>query len=156
MTTVFDENLTKFTARACSRSLYQSRLHRASRGYRKLKKTQKIYNIFWFFWKTTIKLDAIKAPLAGEGDFDTGNRSPLVLGAKDLQKPSKIHVKIWAPRGWGVLPFLPSLPPIPSFLIPKAISECRDRTSSSSPLSKRVEVQGCARMRGAPNASYRG
>merc|ERR1712110_57995 len=28
MTTVFDQNLTKFTARACSRSLYQFRLHR--------------------------------------------------------------------------------------------------------------------------------
>ena len=28
-----------------------------------------------------------------------GNRSPLVLGARDIQKPLKIHVKIRAPRG---------------------------------------------------------
>ena len=39
-------------------------------------------------------MDAIKAPFAREGDFDMGNRSPLVLGAGDLHKLSKNHVKI--------------------------------------------------------------
>ena len=51
------------------------------------------------FLKTTIRLDAIEAPFVREGDFDTGNRFPLVLGARDIQKPSKINVKIWGPRG---------------------------------------------------------
>ena len=41
-----------------------------------------------------VKWDATKVSLVEIGDFDTGNRSPLVLGAGDLHKLSKNHVKI--------------------------------------------------------------
>ena len=35
--------------------------------------------------------------LGGSIDFDTGNRFPLVLGARVTQKPAKNHIKIQAP-----------------------------------------------------------
>ena len=54
-----------------------------------------------FFSKTIIKWDATKVSLVEIGDFDTGNRSPLVLGAGDLHKLLKNHVKI---RGLEVPP----------------------------------------------------
>ena len=52
--------------------------------------------IFWSFYKTAVKWDATEVSLLAKIDFDTGNRSPLVLGARDTQKSSEIHVKIQA------------------------------------------------------------
>ena len=64
-----------------------------------MKKNSKTFNIFHVFFENyCIKLDATKPPLAREGDFDTGNRSPLVPRARAPQNHQKSTSKFGL---WG-------------------------------------------------------
>ena len=56
---------------------------------------QIFHDFFMFFFHDFFQVPCLVRSI----DFDTGNRFPLVPGAGDLQKPSKIHVKIRAPGG---------------------------------------------------------